>query len=201
MFIFFYLNSNNSFWYVQGVNGKFYRLVLKGRCSRLKAARCWERCEQGHCHGEASTFSLTTGQSITSSHFQAIAANITKEAGIHSLACRDKFLMHNSFVVIKIDYHTPDTAFWLSDIFWSWWRWTFPLEQLLLCLQIITINPALLTSYDLGQEGFILWGEFWSSVQTSTCCCMHSAIRILGRKHDVNKRTSLVSTWVCLRNT
>jgi len=37
--------------------------------------------------------------------------------------------------------------------------WGFPLEGLLLCLRVVTVNLAVITSYDPGQEGFIIGGE------------------------------------------
>jgi hypothetical protein len=37
--------------------------------------------------------------------------------------------------------------------------WTFPLGKLLLCLRVITVNPALVTSDNFGQEGCILLGD------------------------------------------
>ena len=44
-------------------------------------------------------------------------------------------------------------------LFWPWWRAAFPLGGLSLCLRVVTVNPALITSDDPGQERFIVGGE------------------------------------------
>jgi hypothetical protein len=49
--------------------------------------------------------------------------------------------------------HALDFPLHLSHLFQSHWVWTFPLGGLLLCLRVITINSALITSENPGQEG------------------------------------------------
>lgn len=91
--------------------------------------------------------------------FKQSSQNITVEVGIHVLQGADNFSVHNFLGVIENHHRALDTASWLSGLFGSRQPWIFPLGQLLLCLQVITIILALITSYDLGKEGFILWSE------------------------------------------
>jgi len=41
------------------------------------------------------------------------------------------------------DDHALEIAFHLSGLFWAWWRGTFPLGGLSLCLRVVTVNPNL----------------------------------------------------------
>jgi len=50
-------------------------------------------------------------------------------------------------------------AFHLSGLFWPWWRGAFPLGGLSLCLRVVTVNPALITSDDPRQDCFIVGGK------------------------------------------
>ena len=85
--------------------------------------------------------------------------NFALEPGIHSLACWDKFFMHSPLDVKESDDHALEIAFHLSGLFWPWRRGAFPLGGLSLCLRVVTINPALITSDDPRQERFIVGGE------------------------------------------
>lgn len=69
--------------------------------------------------------------------------------------------------------------FRLSDLFESWRSWTLPFGRLPLCPQVYNLD--LITNYDPEQiKTPILWGVLSSSVQTWTCCCVRSAVRIRG---------------------
>ena len=46
--------------------------------------------------------------------------NIAVEPRIHSLACWDKFFVHNPLDVKESDDHALDIAFHLSGLFWHW---------------------------------------------------------------------------------
>ena len=46
--------------------------------------------------------------------------NFAVEPGIHSLACWDKFFVHNHLDVKESDDHALETAFHLSGLFWPW---------------------------------------------------------------------------------
>jgi len=58
----------------------------------------------------------------TSSHvFTQSPQNFAVEPGIHSLACWDKFFVHNPLDVKESDDHALDIAFHLSGLFfWPW---------------------------------------------------------------------------------
>jgi len=57
----------------------------------------------------------------TSSHvFMHSPQNVAVEPGIHSLACWDKFFVHNSLDIKESDDHALDIAFHLSGLFWPW---------------------------------------------------------------------------------
>jgi hypothetical protein len=58
-----------------------------------------------------------------------------------------QILREQSLVVKENDEHAPDFALHLS------------LRGLLLCLRVITVNPALVTSDNPGQEGCIVEGD------------------------------------------
>jgi len=51
------------------------------------------------------------------------------------------------------------TLLFTSLAFLALVTWGFSTGGFLLCLRIVTINPALITSDDPGQEGFIIGGE------------------------------------------
>jgi len=56
-----------------------------------------------------------------SSHvFTQSPQNFTVEPGIHSLACWDKFFVHNHLDVKESDDHALEIAFHLSGLFWHW---------------------------------------------------------------------------------
>ena len=59
-------------------------------------------------------------EATSSRVFTQLPQNFTVEPGIHSLACWDKFLVHNSFDVKESDDHAFDIAFHLSGLFWPW---------------------------------------------------------------------------------
>jgi len=57
----------------------------------------------------------------TSSHvFTQSPQNVAVEPGIHSLACWDKFFVHNPLDIKESDDHALDIAFQLSGLFWPW---------------------------------------------------------------------------------
>ena len=92
-----------------------------------------------------------------SSHiFTQSPQNFAVEPGIYSLASWDKFFMHNSLDVKESYDHALEIAFHPSGLFGPWWRGAFPLGGLSLCLRIITVYPALITSNDPRQERFVV---------------------------------------------
>jgi hypothetical protein len=57
----------------------------------------------------------------TSSHvFRQSPQNVAVEPRIHSLACLDKFFVHNPLDVKERDDHALDIAYHLSCLFWPW---------------------------------------------------------------------------------
>jgi hypothetical protein len=80
-------------------------------------------------------------------------------------------IWHEFFVNVPLDMkendeHALDFAP-LSNLFRSPWVWAFPLGGLLLCLRIITVNPALVTGEYPGQEGCIVAVRFVGSIAKS----------------------------------
>ena len=58
---------------------------------------------------------------VTSSHvFMQSSQNVTVQPGIHSLACWDKFFMHNPLDIKESDDHSLNIAFHLPGPFWPW---------------------------------------------------------------------------------
>ena len=56
---------------------------------------------------------------VTSLHvFTQLPQNVTVEPRIHSLACWDKFFVHNPFDIKESDDHAFNIAFHLSGLFW-----------------------------------------------------------------------------------
>jgi len=95
-------------------------------------------------------FSLKFG--AKSSHvFTQSPQNIAVEPGIHSLAHWDKFFVHNPLNIKESDDHALDIAFHfcgLGDMgLFHWEDCCF--------VSVIAINPALITTDDPRQEGFI----------------------------------------------
>ena len=110
------------------------------------------KCETGHCHDEAARSLLAKVLGDILARFHAV------EPRIQSLACWDKFFVNNPLDIKEGDDHALEIAFHLSGLFWPWWRGAFPLGGLLLCLRVVIVNPALITSDDPGQEVFIIGG-------------------------------------------
>jgi hypothetical protein len=96
--------------------------------------------------------------------------------GIDLLACQDKLFMNNPLDIKENVEHALDFAVHLSHFFRSWWVWTFPS---LLCLRVITINPALVTSNSFGQEDCIVAVPLsylsWNDIMTQIKGCKKSA--------------------------
>ena len=58
---------------------------------------------------------------VMSSHiFMQSPHNFAVEPGIHSLACRDKFFVHNPLAVKESNDHAFEIVFHLSGLFWPW---------------------------------------------------------------------------------
>ena len=96
---------------------------------------------------------------MSSHFFPQSPQNFAVEPGIHSSACWDRFFVQNPLYVKESDDHALEIAFHLSGLFWPWWRGAFPLGGLSLCLRVVTVNPALITSDDPRQERFVFGGE------------------------------------------
>ena len=64
---------------------------------------------------------LTPKLGAMSSHvFMQSQQNFALEPGINSLACWDKFFVHNPLDVKESDDHALEIAFHLSGLFWPW---------------------------------------------------------------------------------
>jgi hypothetical protein len=82
------------------------------------------------------------------------------EPGFHTLAHWDKFFVHNHRDVKESYDHALDIAFYLSDLF-----------GLVLCLRVVTLNPAVITSDYSGKEVFIIRGELMKfNADINTLC-------------------------------
>jgi len=58
---------------------------------------------------------------VMSSHvFTKSLQNLAVEPGIHSLACWNKFFVHNPLDIKESDDHALKIAFHLSGLFWPW---------------------------------------------------------------------------------
>ena len=57
---------------------------------------------------------------MSSRFFMQSPQNFTVKPGIHSLACWNKFFMHNPLDVKESDDHALEIAFHLSGLFWPW---------------------------------------------------------------------------------
>jgi hypothetical protein len=107
----------------------------------------WKRkCKTVHCHdGTASSFvDKVLGEVFL--HFHAVAVKC------HS-SMRNWLCGLSGWWACSWLYSSS------VSLFRSRWDWTFPLGGLLLCLRVITINPALITSDNPGQEGCIARGS------------------------------------------
>jgi len=96
---------------------------------------------------------------MSSHFFTQSPQNFAVEPGIHSSACWDKFFVHDPLDVKESDDHALEIAFHLAGLFWPWWCGAFPLGGLSLCLRVVTVNPALITSDNPTQERFIVGGK------------------------------------------
>jgi hypothetical protein len=99
------------------------------------------KCKQACCC-DATTSSLVAKlQSKVFAQFHAVAVKVTVVCGIDCLACQNELFVNNPLTLKII------LSMLLNLLF------TFPLEGLLLCLRVITINPVLATSDNPGQDG------------------------------------------------
>jgi len=71
-----------------------------------------------------------------------MAKNIAVELGVHGLAFKDKFMVHNTSNVEKHDEHALGRAVALPRRLRSWGSWALPLRRLLFSLGIIPIDPT-----------------------------------------------------------
>jgi len=86
------------------------------------------------------------------------AKNVVVELGVHSLAFKDKFMVHNPSNVGKHDEHALGRAAALPRLLQSWGSWALPLQRLLFSLGIIPIDPTLIPSDDPRHEGWVIHG-------------------------------------------
>ena len=84
--------------------------------------------------------------------------NIAVEPGIHGLAFRGKFMVHNPANVRKQDEHALGRNAALPRLLWSWGSWALPLRTLLFSLGIISIDPTLVPSDEPRHEGWVIQG-------------------------------------------
>jgi len=86
------------------------------------------------------------------------AKNIAVELGVHGLAFRGKFKVHNPSNVEKHDEHALGRAAALPHLLRSWGSWALPFQRLLFSLGIIPIDPTLVPSDDPRHEGCVIQG-------------------------------------------
>ena len=117
------------------------------------------KCETGICHGEAA-------RSVLSKVWGDVFARF------HAVAAKRRSRTRNSYFDLLGQILCAQSP-WRQRKWWSccWhcfspvWpfltliTWGFPLGGLLLCLRVVTVNPALITSDDPGQESFIIGGD------------------------------------------
>jgi hypothetical protein len=72
------------------------------------------------CHGEAARFVLANLAATSSPVFPQSPNNVSVEPGIHSSACWDKLLVHNSLDIKESDDRVLDIAFHLSVLLLCW---------------------------------------------------------------------------------
>jgi hypothetical protein len=83
--------------------------------------------------------------------------------GVHGLAFRGKFMVHNPSNVEKHDEHALGRAAALPRLLQSWRSWALPSRRLFFSLGIIPIDPTLIPSDDPRHEGWIIQGMLQSS--------------------------------------
>ena len=86
------------------------------------------------------------------------AKNIAVELGIHGLAFRGKFMVHNPSNVEKHDECALGCAAALPRLLRSWGSWALPLRRLFFSLGIIPADPTLIPSDDHRHEGWVIQG-------------------------------------------
>ena len=89
-------------------------------------------------------------------HFWSISPNVLPqtvkktavEPGVHGLAFRGKFMVHNPSNVKKHDEHALGRAAALRHLLRSWGSWALPLRRLLFSLGIMPVSPTLVPGDD-----------------------------------------------------
>ena len=67
---------------------------------------------------------------MSSHFFTPSPQNFAAEPGIHSLACWDKFFVHNPLAVKESDDHAPEIAFHLFGLFLTLVTWGFSIGRI-----------------------------------------------------------------------
>jgi len=83
--------------------------------------------ERVHCHHGAANCLCATVQVIFANILPQMAKNIAVELGVHSLAFRGKFKVHNPSNVKKHDEHALGCTVALPRLLRSWGSWDLPL--------------------------------------------------------------------------
>jgi hypothetical protein len=90
----------------------------------------------------------------------------------------------NNYIVVLIVWHARTNSLWTipldvieNDKCALGFALHVPLGKLLLCLRVITLNPALVTSDNHGQEGCIVGGDLTKLLADVTHCYFWSALR------------------------
>ena len=115
-----------------------------------------QKCETGRCHGEVARSVLAKVGGVVFALFHAVSAKL------RSRTQNSQFCLLGQILCAQSPWCQRKWRSWSWDCFspvWPffglWWRGAFPLGGLSLCLGVVTVNPALITSDDPRQERFI----------------------------------------------
>jgi hypothetical protein len=128
-------------------------------------------------------------RSFSSHIFSQASQNITVKVRVYHSARRNKFTVNNSLHIEKNNEHALCWTSHLPRLFFSWWLWAIPLQQLLLCFWIITANPTFVTCYDLEVKGGSSLAFSCNSRHTFTHCCFWSFVKSQQRNFAAMWRT------------
>lgn len=83
----------------------------------------------------------------------------------------------------------------LTCLFWLWWIWRLPLEQLLFSLRTITVNPWFFHQLLYWRWSWVLLWHCFSSVYTEMWCTFCSLLTNFAEMHFVFKSSDKIH-WI-----
>ena len=111
-----------------------------------------------------------------------IFQNFQVKCLVNSSTVRNKFWVDNTVCIKKRNQHRLHFGLHSPCFFGMWWSWTLPLAWLLLCLRVIGVAPAFITSTDLRKKIRVDIQVFFQFTTR-----IHSGLPLISHEHMTHK--------------